>query len=476
MSASFRDPSGRLLFVNGRVLRLVHSGAAAQLQRFLDTQLARDLTASGRLVSSAPLDHSPPEFRKQGLPIEFSHRSNGQLLIEHECIALQSFPFEWPPEMLFEAGVLTLDLAEAALSVNYSLKDATPYNILFSGTRAVFVDLLSFEERDPHDPTWLPLNQFLQTFLLPLLVNRYYGLKLDQLFISNRDGIEPAQVSKLASPLQKLSPLFFSLVTAAQWLTRKEPKRDDRIYQPKRLDNPEKARFILEQQLKRLRRLLLKVEPTSNKNSAWTQYMSERFVSSDYLQRKEDSVRAMLKVSAPSRVLDVGCNTGYFSALTAKAGAKVVAIDQDPEVVGAVWRRAVIEQLDILPLVVNLGRPTPAIGWRNEECPSFLERTRGQFDLVLMLAVLHHLLIVEQIPLSSILELTAELTTNYLLIEFVDPADGVFQHLVRRRGELFAGLTRESFETEARRWFRIENQLQLNQTRTLYLLTKTTDY
>jgi len=164
----------------------------------------------------------------------------------------------------------------------------------------------------------------------------------------------------------------------------------------------------------------------------------------------------------------------YFSALVASKGANVVAIDQDPEVVGALWRRAAAENLTILPLVVNLARPTPAVGWRNEECPSFLDRTRGAFDTVLMLAVLHHMLVVEQIPLEAILELVAQLTSEYLLIEFVSPEDPMFRRLVRGRAELFAHLSKELFESTARRWFEIVRAEDLLATRSIYLLRKRT--
>ena len=116
------------------------------------------------------------------------------------------------------------------------------------------------------------------------------------------------------------------------------------------------------------------------------------------LRSKERFVQAALEQVRPARVLDVGCNTGHFSALAARAGASVVALDGDAAVAGRVWRRAEAERLDILPLVVNLARPSPATGWRNAECPSFLARAEGHADLVLMLAVLHHLLVTERVP------------------------------------------------------------------------------
>ena len=100
------------------------------------------------------------------------------------------------------------------------------------------------------------------------------------------------------------------------------------------------------------------------------------------------------------------------------------------------WRQARAEKLDILPLAVNLTRPSPGTGWRNQECSSFLDRARGKFDAVLMLAVIHHMLVTERVPLAEIIDLAAELTTNLLIIEYVAPDDSMFRRLTRGREEL----------------------------------------
>jgi hypothetical protein len=126
-----------------------------------------------------------------------------------------------------------------------------------------------------------------------------------------------------------------------------------------------------------------------------------------------------------------------------------------------------------LPLVVNIAQPSPATGWENHECPSFLERARGQFDAVLMLAVLHHLMVTDRVPLDSILDLAADLTRDWLLIEFIAPADPMFRRIVRGREELHADLDRARFELAAQRRFRIvRSQALPGSERTLYLLRR----
>jgi hypothetical protein len=175
--------------------------------------------------------------------------------------------------------------------------------------------------------------------------------------------------------------------------------------------------------------------------------------------------------------LSAGCptaNTGLFSLIAARNGASVVALDYDPVVVGEVWRQAQAARLPVLPLVVDLTRPTPGMGWRNRECTGFLERARGHFDAVLMLAVIHHMLVTERVPLVEILDLAADLTRDIVVIEFVAPDDTMFRRLTRGREELHKDLTPAVFEAGCRRHFDIVRVQHLEGTRRwLYLLRKT---
>jgi SAM-dependent methyltransferase len=195
--------------------------------------------------------------------------------------------------------------------------------------------------------------------------------------------------------------------------------------------------------------------------------------SSEQFAEKEKFVAECLREFAPKRLLDVGANTGHFSAMAARGGGSVVAIDGDAAVTGGIWRRAREEKLDILPLVVNLAQPTPALGWRNRECPSFLERAAGAFDFVLMLAVIHHMLATERVPLDEIASLAADLTSDLALIEFVGPGDPMFRRLSRGRDELYAYLTVELFEQiVAERFHIVRKHRVTGAERTLYLLRK----
>lgn len=475
LTASFRDPSGSLFLFEGRVLRIVTNSGRADAIAFLNSKRGQKAIAGGRVVASRVLDQDDSERLLRNSQVRSLFDAlEGTIILEHERISFPSFPYEWPPEMLYVAGMLTIDLARELLNDRVGLKDATPYNVLFRGPEPVFIDLLSFERRDPGDPTWLPYAQFVRTFLLPLIANRRFGFSLDQILTTRRDGLEPEEVYQWLGFSQKIRPPFLSLVSMPKWLAAKHAPDDSTIYRKQTLDNPEKAKFILDALLKRIRSGLQALEPRPGKKSAWSDYMgSNNNYTVSHFDAKQEFVAETVREFAPRRVLDVGCNTGHFSAIAARAGASVVAIDYDPVVLGDVWRMARSHKLDIQPLVVNLTRPTPGIGWRNREWPSFLDRAAGAFDGLLMLAVIHHMLVTERIPLPDILEMASEMTTNFAVIEFIGPADSMFRRLVRGREELHKDLNNGVFENLARRHFDIVRvRHEEGTSRWLYILRK----
>lgn len=426
---------------------------------------------AGKLVRSGILEN--PSGSE--LPSEYAGQlPQGAVIVEHTPIAFRNYPYEWAPEMLRSAGELTLELAREAMRGGFTLKDATPYNLIFDGCRPVFVDLLSFRRREPTESVWLPYAQFVRTFVLPLLAFRYFGLRPDEILLAHRDGIEPERLLPLSPLYRLLFPPFLSSVTLPALLARGGGAKADR-YQMRHARDAEEGAFLLESLFARAGRLLRgtsKPRPAS----ATVEYMdSGHPYAAAELAEKERFVERALERCVPRNVLDVGCNTGHFSRLAARRGARVVAIDRDETAIGALWRSAIQSAPAILPLVVDIGRPPGACGWQNQECAGFLDRARGKFDCVLMLALIHHLVVNERVPLAAILQLIAELTTRWAIVEYIDPQDSNFQKIARGRDALHGDVTRESFESAAGRRFQIVEAGDVSPTRRMYLLQKRED-
>jgi len=464
MRLSFRDPDGFVFRSGARIYRCVYPHAAQDLRLFLGSpfatrQMQRGTLAGATWVSGAPEPESPA-----GLPA-------GSMILEHPGITFPNFPYEWAPEMLHRAAELTLHLAEDALAEGFGLKDGTPYNIMFEGPRPVFLDVLSFERRDPLDPTWRPYAQFVQTFLYPLLANRHLGLQLDEILLTHREGLDPERLHQLCSFWLSLRPPFLWLASIPDWISRLTENNASYRYRMRRARDPGEAQFLLQRVFARARRILRRIPRRQRSEASQYMHSSHKYAAAELALKEEVVSKAVAGAGAHS-VLDIGCNTGHFSLLAARLGARVVAIDRDPAALGELWNAAAERNADILPLVVDIARPPGASGWANREHPAFLERARGRFDCVLMLALVHHLIVNERVSLDSLFELIAELTVRLAVIEYIDPADAQFQRILRGRDALHGDLTAESFEAAARRLFRVVAMRDVTPTRRIYTLEK----
>jgi ribosomal protein L11 methylase PrmA len=168
-------------------------------------------------------------------------------------------------------------------------------------------------------------------------------------------------------------------------------------------------------------------------------------------------------------VWDLGANTGVFSRVASASGARVIAFDQDPYCVEANYLQSKQGGLDILPLVLNLSNPTPAIGWENQERRSLLQRAGA--DTVLALALIHHLAISNNVPLPKLANFFAGIC-RWLIIEFVPKEDPKVQLLLANREDIFSAYTLDAFEHEFGRLFSIENRTEIRGSKRILFLMR----
>jgi hypothetical protein len=451
--ATFRDPAGSLRIDGDHVLRTVHARYAAESLRFLKSDLARRWADQGHLVQSQVL----------------SAEADQPLLLEHPRVFFPSYPWEWTPGQWVAAGELTLELCGQLLHEGWILKDATPLNILFEGSRPVFVDLLSIERRDPASPLWLAYGQFARTFLLPLAANKYLGWPLAAT-LNRRDGYEPVDLYPHLSSLERWSAPLRSLVTLPYLL---ETRKRGTGAPPTLHQDPEIATEVLQRNLRGFAKTLHSLEP-KGRDSRWTGYQTgaDHYTDKERQQKQEFVDRAMQRLR-PRAVLDIGGNTGQYSRIAAGVGARVVAWDTDVASSDLNWRDARAAGLPILPLVADAARPTPAVGWCNAESLTLLDRARGRFDCVMMLGILHHLLLADQIPMADVATLLASLTNRSSIVEWVPKTDVRYIDLCRGRDELYEHLSEEFFVEQFTRHFTVVAREQLTNGRVLFLFEKT---
>jgi hypothetical protein len=287
--ASFRDPAGSVFSIESRVFRSVSESSFEVLQEFLNSHAGRTLVRSERLIGMREV--SWREMAELAIPGKHFEQANEPArVIEHERVWFPSYPYEWPNQMLFAAGELTIELAEAALTECFGLKDATPYNVLFQGPRPIFVDVLSFEKRDPHDPTWLPYAQFLRMFVFPLLVSKHFTMTPDQVFLGRAGGLEPEEVYAYSSWSKRLRSPLLTEASIPTWLHKRANRKASKLYAPTRVSDPEQAKFILGAQLRRLRKALHKANAITTRQSIWSEYMKTLSYSDEQFRLKADAV------------------------------------------------------------------------------------------------------------------------------------------------------------------------------------------
>jgi SAM-dependent methyltransferase len=451
---TFRDPAGSVEVRADGVFRSIRAPFDGEILEFLALPLASELVAQGRLVASEAVSAPDAEV----------------LILRHPRISFQSFPWEWAPSLWLAAAELTLTLCSDLVQHGWLLKDATPLNVLFQGTRPIFVDVLSIERMDPHQPIWLAYGQFVRTFLLPMLAYSRLGWPL-QASLMRRDGYEPEEIYSALSWPARLRQPALSAVTLPSLLAGNKKMQQGSLA-PRPVQDPDLAKQILQKTLRGLRIQMRKVTPAHH-TSTWSDYAetATHYSDGDHTQKRSFVAKA-LTVSRPARVLDVGCNTGVYSNLAADAGAEVVSIDTDMQAVDRLCTSLKGSDRKILPLCVDLARPTPAAGWENRENASFLSRCAGHFDTVMMLAVLHHLLLRNQIPMERIAALCGSLTTKSLILEWVPPADPKFQELLRGRDAIYSHITEAGFRGAFAEYFTTVDELTLANGRIMLHLRK----
>jgi len=454
LGASFRDPSGFLFTRQGVLYRQVNRSYAEDYERLMTSGLYQKLVKAGFLVPHQEVDVPPAEA-------EMAFK-----VLQPERLPFISYPYEWSFSQLKDAALTTLAIQKRALKYGLSLKDASAYNIQFYQGKATLIDTLSFETYREGEP-WVAYRQFCQHFLAPLALMAWRDVRLGQLLRVYIDGLPLDLVSALLPTRTRWN---LHLYTHLHLHARAQKRYADVSLaeaRGQRKMNRQAMVGLIASLENAVRKLIWKAGGTE-----WAEYYDITNYTAEAFEHKRQLVAAWLEQTAPRLVWDLGANTGLFSRLAAERGAYTVAFDIDPAAVEQNYQQVKANrETRLLPLLLDLTNPSPAIGWRNRERESLLQR--GPADLVMALALVHHLAISNNVPLESLAEFFAE-AGRWLIIEFVPKSDSQVQKLLRSRVDIFPDYRREGFERAFGQYFQIHQAVPLRQSeRWLYLMEKT---
>lgn len=452
---SFRDRAARVFYADGEVFRALSERGLAEWEALRETTFFSRLVASGELVATEPAsieEVSPP-----------SGADEWAGLLRHQRVPFISYPYEWSAGMLRAAAMLQLDLLESALEEDFILKDATPYNVQWIGARPIFIDVLSFCRWRAGDP-WLGYRQFCELFLYPLMLEAYRGLPFQPWLRGSIDGIPPAEAARILSGRDVLRRGVFTHVFLH---ARSEARFQDSGANVRReLAAAGFAKELIAANLHRLRKVVRRLVPPTA-DSGWTAYSQDNSYGPEDRAVKEEFVRRATSSRRWQMVWDLGANTGELTRIAAAHADYVVAFDADRFVVDRLFDRCRRQGPDnLLPLVCDLANPSPNQGWRGLERRDL--KSRGTPELVLALALIHHLVLSANVRVPDLLDWLAGLAPH-LVIEFVGREDPMVQRLLRHKEDLYTDYDMERFEVELGRRYRvIERQELPSRRRVLY--------
>ena len=370
-------------------------------------------------------------IRHETAPIEMAFdRARAHAVLRPEPVGFISYPYEWSFSQLRDAALLTLDAHRRAQEAGFILRDATAYNVQFHRGRPVLIDTLSFERADPNAP-WIAYRQFCEQFLAPLALMAHRDIRCGLLLRPYIDGI-PLDLAARLLPVRTRFDL--GLASHVHAHARAQRRYADRTPSPRRAGRIQLSPLRQAALLDSLRRTVERLtwQPIRNER---LDYADRSSYSDEAIAAKESIVRRMLGAIDHPIVWDIGANSGRFSRIAAERARRVIAWDTDPSVTESHYRRVRRDEAtNILPLLGDVALPSPALGWGLAERGSM--RDRADADILLALALVHHLAIARNIPLGHLAAFFAQVAPN-LIIEFVPREDPMVQRLLATREDVF---------------------------------------
>lgn len=448
--SSYRDPSGFIFEKEGVIYRQVNTSFKECFDYLIASGLYKHLVEKGLLISHEQINEN------------LTGNNDYYTTLRPEKISFISYPYEWSFDMLKDAALLTLQLVREGLNYGMILKDATPYNIQWHKGRLVFIDSLSFEKHE--ETPWVAYRQFCEGFLGPLLLMHYSKQSLHTLYLAWPNGIPLSIIKSLLPKRSRFSLYAYLHIHLHSNIA--SGKKAEKNNTTQKFSKPKLLNLItsLESLVKRLR--------LSEHVSNWSDYYREAEQRGDYLQKKKAIIADWVdQLPDIKTAIDLGANKGEFSKLLSSKNISTIATDFDPKCINDLYNSSKEKgECHILPLILNAAIPSPAIGLNNQERDSFISRSNA--DLVMALALIHHLVIGENIPFEKVAGLLSQLG-QYLVIEFVPKEDEKTQQLLRTRKDIYVNYSEDTFLKKFSAFYSVLQTMEINGSgRILFLMMK----
>lgn len=443
---SFRDNAGTVLDGGHCVYRAIDSSFSTEWQAafasgFFESAIGRELLIPFQEVP--PLAGTWKTLKSPKLPFI-------------------SYPYEWCFGQLKDAALHTLDILDEALAHGLILRDATAYNIQFFGCKPIFIDLLSFEPLHKGRP-WQAYGQFCRFFLAPLALMARRSPLCGRFLLDWIDGLPLDLAASLLPFSSRFSP---SLAVHLHYHARLQSRYADPQAAARKLKKIHLSDSALPNLSRALRMAVEGQKLPAHISTEWGEYYDDTNYSPKAAESKMHNVMDMVAQLSGEHGLavDIGANTGRYSAFLSESFSQVLAVDIDYLAVEKLWEHVKTSRIpNLLPLVLDLCNPSPSIGWDNTERLSFRQRCKA--DYLSALAVIHHLVFTGGIPLSTLARGLSHLVKSRgtLVVEWVPLEDSQVQRLLAARSAISQPYSYEVFLEAFSPWFELHEVIPIEE-------------
>lgn len=405
------DDVGRIFFWQGRVFRAINNHAVETVKDMFSGGMLDELVRENLVPKSWITDYTLDGYG---------------LIIEHERIHSVTYPYEWSFSMFKDAAITVLRVNIIARKYGYQLKDCHGYNVLFDCTKPKYVDLGSFVKTETGSTGWVGDREFLRYYYGALFIwggGNYYVARSTLL---NESEIMPYEgyllyrfpLLRLISPnlLKRFADLFFkywriSIISPARIKEKLPNVLGDLVCflkQQKLLPFQSADPLTL---IKRIQRIRKKKYGTK-----WGEYHNEYYNAhgEPVPSPRFDRIINIVKSYDIGSVLEVGGNQGAFSRLLLERTKveHVICTDYDENAVDLMYQVSRDQNPALTPAVMDF--IVPVITYFGK-----YPYERFKSDAVMALAVVHHLVLTQNIPIDQVFKTLSAYSKRYIFIEYM---------------------------------------------------------
>lgn len=452
-SSSFRDPSGHI-FLNDKneLFRRINPIYFKQYDALKTSGFYEKMIHNQWLI-----------------PHEEIANNDDEIIIKPTAVPFFTYPYEWSFSQYKHAALQTLKIQKIALENGFSLKDATAFNITFFNSKPILVDTLSFDFYEENQP-WRAYKQFISHFFGPLVLAKYFGTEYLKSLKQNIDGYSIEDIAKILPFSSKFNPTIYANIHLLA--------KYDKKYEGEKVKEIKSVKISKKSQLnivESLYNFIKKIE--LDESSEWKNYYVVKNYDDKAFEQKKEVVKTWVSKIEANRVVDFGGNDGTFSRVFNNKNLDFLVLDIDANAVDKNYKNVLINKENtILPIVMDLLNPSPAIGFENKERFSFLERLKQyKPDISLALALIHHITLTGNISFEMSASFFSSISP-YLIIELPERNDSWVKFILESKHEFkshFDDYNIENFEYQYTKFYEVIEKIKIENTeRTLFFFRK----